>query len=163
MDELGEPPAVPSDVFAQIVLLLNRYAWANDTNDNDAMKRCFTPDCSLDTSDPPEWTPGRSWPGRGRDNVVSFIAESRRLYPTTRRRHFITNVDVVEYSDGGARVRSYFIVIHTPMNGQPRVTHNGWYEDTMERQQDGRWLIAARTQHKDNAPPPSEDQAGERS
>jgi hypothetical protein len=140
-------------------LLLSRYAWANDTNDNEGIKRCFTEHCTLATSDPPGWTPGRTWPGPGRDAVVAFIADSRRLYPTTRRRHFITNVDVVEYRDNFARVRSYFSVMHTPANGQPRVTHNGWYDDTMEKQPDGRWLIAARTQHKDNAPPPEEGHA----
>ncbi|MEQ8494640.1 MAG: nuclear transport factor 2 family protein [Gammaproteobacteria bacterium] len=124
--------------------VLNRYAWAYDTHDPEAIGECFTDDGEFII----ELDGHEGWgPYRGRAAIMSWLASVMDAQ-TDQRRHCVTNVVMRELGPASARVDSY-LVLTAVEDGQLRVVCTGTYHDDLVREGDG-WRIARKLLRLDN-------------
>ncbi|WP_197373723.1 nuclear transport factor 2 family protein [Mycolicibacterium baixiangningiae] len=102
---------------AEIAELLYRYARAVDTKDWELYRSVFTDDAHIDYS-------SAGAVAGGRDEVVDWFAANFGVIPWSM--HYITNIEILERSDDGARVRAMF---YNPMQlpGMPDISSCGGY------------------------------------
>jgi ketosteroid isomerase-like protein len=118
------------------------YARAVDGRDLDGLGALFAPHATLTAS-------GR--PYTGIDAIVEFYRASFAGDPSTRR-HFVTNLDVVEADDDRVVIRSYFL--YTAGTRGESILGWGRYDDTVGRV-DGRAVLVAKQIDVDHRAPVS--------
>lgn len=127
-----------------IVETLNRYAWAYDTRDLEALGACFTSNGAFDITlaGHPGWGPYR-----GREAIVAWLGEVMQSQHD-QRRHCVSNVVFRDLQGARAQVDSY-LVLTAVENGSLRVVCTGTYHDDLVRE-GGSWRIASKTLRLDN-------------
>jgi hypothetical protein len=112
--------------------LIAAYAGAIDVQDPEALRRIFAPEIVITAGE---------MVIRGRDEAVNFFVDYWSSYPATRR-HFISNVAMMELAPSRAEATSYFLFVST-VEAAPMI---GWgtYRDTFERQADGELRFSAK-------------------
>lgn len=129
--------------------LIIRYAWALDTRDFKTLGECFADTCEFDSS-PHEFTPGVPFPARGRDDIVALVSAAQTRWPTTQRRHVMTNIVIDFLGAHSALAKSYMTLFHTNVGGAAvGVALAGHYEDEVELVEDRGWLFRKRTVFRD--------------
>ena len=114
--------------LAEIQQLLARYCFAHDSQDPEALAKCFATDVTL-------------FGITGRDEVVSRYAEGYK-HLTARRRHVLTNFIILEDGEDEAVVQSY-ITLYLIRDDTLELHLIGVYRDHVVKE-DGAWRIKGR-------------------
>lgn len=136
--------AAPSSCFA-VATLLQRYAWASDQRDIEALANCFTEDASL-------WIAtersGIACAARGQPQICEWIVERHRAEFVAGhiRRHFVAMPVLTSASDH-VLSRAYFTVLVRDTQDL-RVAAMGRYEDEIVGHGPA-WRIRKRIVHID--------------
>lgn len=119
--------------------LIERYAWAIDEKDWDALDRVFVPDAWLDYTSNPAGVEGR-YP-----EIRAWLEKSLAPFPVTQ--HLVTNIDATVDGDR-ATART---MMYNPMGAATRegplhyFFMGGRYDDELVRTPDG-WRITKRVE-----------------
>lgn len=100
--------------------LLARYARACDASDLAAVTALFSPRCRLEVA-------GRSWSGV--DEIAGFFRQAWSEDPT-RKRHFITNIEALEWDGAKVTVEAYFL--YTAAGDSSSILGWGEYLDVID-------------------------------
>ena len=130
-------------VRGEVENLMNRWCWAMDERDADALKEIYTADARL-TSELPDREPTTI---DGRDAILAYLAEVWGRVPQNGVKHVFTTYDIEPEVDGDVRLRSYFISYRL-VEGRPAVSSLGHQTALARRDGDG-WRIAERVHHVD--------------
>ena len=123
--------------------LLQRYAWASDSQDREALASCFAPDGRLLISDGGAQTRCVATGGAA---IAQWVYDRHAAeFAAGHRRRHMTTMPVLSSAPGHIASRSYFSVLVGDQAG-PRVAAMGWYDDEMVCQQ-GLWTFQSRTVH----------------
>jgi 3-phenylpropionate/cinnamic acid dioxygenase small subunit len=141
-------PSAEWDDKLAIRELLERYMRYNDDGALDRVVALFAEDSIYQVS-------GNVL--RGHDDIREFLGrggaftdgrpvwtEPGELYKQPRSVHVISN-PIIDVDSDEATAESDFVVINRDANGRAYISLVGRYRDRLQRQPDGRWLIAKRT------------------
>lgn len=121
-------PAVPADDRLEISALLYRYARGVDSKDWELYRSVFTDDAVID------YTSAGAICGT-RDEVADWLAAGFTAIPMSM--HYITNIEILEYSGDSALVRAMF---YNPMQLPGMAEQSacgGYYHHELVRTADG--------------------------
>jgi hypothetical protein len=117
---------VTRDLLVDVSTLLSTYALGYDTQDAVTVADCFLDDGTFDLLLPD----GSTMTFRGRDAVHAFMVEQLEGQDDLRR-HFTTNLRVIEQGEGRVRVGSYLLLGAIDASGL-RIVQSGRYDDVVE-------------------------------
>jgi len=131
---------------AAIEEVVNRYAQSIDANDLAGIGKCVTEDAVLTMK-----ASGRASVRRGRPEILATFRLSFASHTPTSppRRHVISNLVLLDWSDAEALTRCYVAVLRVK-EGQVVIATTGTYTDRLVHQGDD-WLIRERVGEFDNA------------
>lgn len=123
--------------------LTTAYGWHHDLRDFDSLRRCFTADATyvMKIADGPTFGPHA-----GVDAIVDQIQTFKNAQ-RDKRRHHISNIQVIARGRDTATVLSY-VIISAVANQELSIKTVGTYTDTVTRTPDG-WRISAKELHLD--------------
>jgi ketosteroid isomerase-like protein len=128
----------------EIAELLNRYAWASDERDFDALAGCFLPDGTLvlQTDDAATNTTVR-----GSEAIAEWVRDRHRgeFEKGHKRRHMNTGLVITPSGPDRATAMSYVFVLVAHV-GDLRPTAMGWYRDDVCKT-GGVWRFKQRLVH----------------
>lgn len=119
--------------------VINRYAWAADEGDLDALAGLLTGDARIEI-------PGQGVSvGPGPEAILEFFTKSiaARRERGQRSRHLISNIIVEATGDGTATARSYVAFVVTNPDGAAVLDATATYEDRLV-EVDGGWRFIER-------------------
>ena len=114
------------DAFADVSTLLSNYALGYDTQNAAAVAACFHDEATFALLLPD----GQTLTFTGRPAIEAFMQE-QLSGQTDLRRHFTTNIRVIERGDGVIRIGCYLLLGAIDSQGL-RIVQSGRYEDTIE-------------------------------
>jgi ketosteroid isomerase-like protein len=130
---------------AEIEDVVNRYAQSIDANDVTGIAKCLSEDAVLTMK-----ASGQASVRRGRPDILATfrLSFASRTPASPPRRHIISNLVLLDWSDAEAQARSYVAVVRGK-EGQAVIATTGTYTDRLIRNADG-WLIRERVGEFDN-------------
>lgn len=139
MDGIGAVRAGVEDV-------VNRYAQSIDLNDLAGIGGCVTEDAVLTMV-----AGGKRSVRHGKAQIIATFRASfaSRTPASPPRRHVISNLVILDWSDKEVGARSYVAVLRV-VDGQVVIGTSGTYSDRLIRSGEG-WLIKERVGEFDNA------------
>ena len=123
----------------QILETMNTYSYCFDYGDYDAFVDCFTEQGSFKLKFPGA-TEVQAHTGRA--SLAEFIRRQSHA-PDVFRKHLMLGPRFT-FDSGGARVRSYWILIDGEAATGPSVNSFGTYDDRLVECDDGKWRISER-------------------
>ncbi|CAB4933986.1 unannotated protein [freshwater metagenome] len=114
------------DAFADVSTLLSNYALGYDTQNASAVADCFHDEATFDLLLPD----GQTMTFTGRPAIEAFMQEQLSGQQDLRR-HFTTNIRVIERGEGVIRIGCYLLLGAIDSQGL-RIVQSGRYEDTIE-------------------------------
>lgn len=152
----------PIEAYVQVNAALSFYALMYDYGDFDRVDRVFTEDATYDIIAHPATDEANvaehfgsafelGLPMVGCDGIRDFLGARFDDNSPFQRRHFITNVVIVQYDGETLESVAYMLETKTPHGGSvaPEVTMSCVFEDSMVRCDDGHWRIRRRIAHPD--------------
>lgn len=128
----------------EIAELLNRYAWASDERNFEALAKCFVSDSTLVLE-----TDGAATPTtvRGREAIAEWVRQRHQSEFASghKRRHMNSGLVITCSAPGSATAMSYVCVL-VAHSGDLRPTAMGWYRDDVCKD-DGVWRFKKRLVH----------------
>lgn len=121
---------------ANIIQAINRYGWAYDERDLEALAGAFTADGVW------EGNVGGTFeiePLVGREAIAGWLSNFMNQQ-VDQRRHNILNHVVVSQTGGEARVLTY-LLLTSASAGEVKVVTTGFYTIDLVREHNGPWLI----------------------
>lgn len=114
------------DAFADVSTLLSTYAFGYDTQNAAIVADCFLDDATFDLL-PPD---GTTLNFAGRSAIEAFVNEQLDGQDD-KRRHFTTNIRVIEHGDDRIRIGCYLLLGAIDSAGL-RIVQSGRYDDVIE-------------------------------
>ncbi len=114
---------------AEIYANLRTYAWCLDLADGAGVAATFTRDGIVETS------ATRYFQNPG--GLQEFVANAAQMPGFSGRQHHVQPL-LIEKTDDGYLVTSYWMVLTEHAGSAPFLVYNGWYRDTFV-QEDGQW------------------------
>jgi len=132
---------IDAEIRAAAASLVSEFAWLIDHGRASEAIGLFTEDAVL------TFAPGSPKPGiiRGKSELELFLA-ARQAHAGLTSRHIVSNLRLGELAGGRVEAHSVFTVYRSESAArEPMPAFISDVEDTLEKESDGAWRIAART------------------
>jgi uncharacterized protein (TIGR02246 family) len=130
-------------VRGEIENLMNRWCWAMDGRDVEAVADCYTEDALLIT-ELPDREPTTL---QGRSAILDSLTQTWSRVPLSGVKHVFTTYDIRQERDAEASLRSYF-TSYKLVDGRPAVSSLG-HQTAVLISQGEQWRIRERVHHVD--------------